>query len=116
VTVAVHHTDAGAVLNTLEAISNDLAERQNEYEAAATDRARLIRDWERRLAAHTMSAKGHDAAARKAAALGAAIAQDDLYERLMDAEGRYEGCRAVIKVLETRSMIGMAILRSQGRS
>lgn len=109
-------TDPGRVLHTLEAISEDLAERQNEYEQAASDRARLVRDWERRLAAHVMTAKGSDAGARKAAALGAAIAQDDLYERLMDAEGRFEGCRAVIKVLETRSMIGLGILRSQGRS
>lgn len=105
----------GAVVAGLEAIANDLAIRQNDYEEAAADRARLVREWERRLAAHRLTAKGNDADARKAAALGAAISQDDLYERLMDAEGRFEGCRAVIKVLETRAMIGLGILRSQNR-
>jgi hypothetical protein len=100
----------------LAAIDDDLAERMNEYESAATDRARLVRDWEKRIAGHRITAKGSDAEARKAAALGAAIGQDDLYERLLDAEGRFEGTKAVIKVLETRSMIGMAILRAQGRS
>lgn len=106
----------GAVLDALEKIEADLAERQNEYENAARNRARYVRDWEKRIAAHRVTAKGNDAEARKAAALGAAIGQDELYESLKDAEGEFEALRAVIKVLETRAMIGMAILRSQGRS
>lgn len=106
----------GAVLNALEQIEKSLAEQQNDYEQAASDRATLVRKWEKRLALCRLKAKGNDADARKAAALVMAIDQDDLYERLMDAEGRFEGCRASIKVSETRAMIGLGILRSQGRS
>jgi hypothetical protein len=104
------------VIGGLEAIEHDLAERQNDYEEAAKDRARLVREWEHRLAVSLRTAQGGDANARKAAALVMAITQDDLYERLREAEGAFEGCKAVIKVLETRAMIGMALLRSQGRA
>jgi hypothetical protein len=111
------HDNPGLVIGRLEEIQNDLAERQNEYEQAADDRARCIRDWEKRLAiSHAKFATGSDAATRKANAVMRAIEQDDLYERLSDAEARYDALRVVMKTLEARSMIGMAILRSQGRS
>lgn len=106
----------GAVLARLAAIENDLAERQNEYEEAAGDKTNLIRDWERRLAISTATAKGGDANARKQAALVMASAQDDLYDRLRDAESRYAALHAAVRVLETRATVGMAILKSQGRS
>jgi hypothetical protein len=44
-------------------------------------------------------AKGSNAETRKASALVAAIEQDDLYERLSDAEGRYEALRVVMRTL-----------------
>ena len=106
----------GAVVAALEEIDRNLALQQNDYEAAASDRAKLVRRWEKRLAICLLKAKGGDAAARKASALIAAIEMDGLYEELMDAEGRFEGARASIKVSETRAMIGLGILRSQGRS
>jgi hypothetical protein len=106
----------GLVMRRLAEIENDLAERQNEYEQAADDRARLVRDWERRIATATAQAKGGDANARKQAALVMAATQDDLYDRLKDAEARFAALHAVVKVLETRSTIGMSILRSQGRA
>jgi hypothetical protein len=110
------HTHAGAVMAALEAIGVDLANRQNDYEQAAGDRARLIRDWEKRLAQHRRTAKGNDAETRKAVALCSAIEQDDLYARLQTAEGDFEALRAVTRVLETRATIGMSILRAQGRA
>jgi hypothetical protein len=100
----------------LSEIENDLASRQGDYERAATDRARLMRDWERRLAICGTRSKGSSADVRKSAALVMAIEQDELFERLSDAEARFEALRAVIKVLETRSTIGMSILRAQGRA
>jgi hypothetical protein len=106
----------GPILSRLAELENDLAERQNRWEKAAGDRARLIRDWEHRLASHRVSAKGNDAEARKAAALGAAIDQDDLYERLKEAEGSYEALKSVIRVIEVRVGIGQSILKSMGRS
>lgn len=105
-----------AVMARLAAIEQDLAERQNEYETAADERARLVRDWEKRLALHHVKAKGSSADSRKAQALVSAIEQDDLYERLQDAEGRFEAHRTVYRVLETRATIGQSILRAQGRS
>jgi hypothetical protein len=105
-----------AVLERLAEIERDLGERQNEYEQAAGDRARLIRDWERRLAIATAKAKGGDANARKQAALVIAAEQDDLYDRLKYAEDVYAALHAVIRVLETRASIGQSILRSQGRA
>lgn len=104
-----------AVMERLGAIENDLAERTNDYETAANDRARLIRDWEKRLAIARKSAKGNDADARKAAALVTATEQDDLYERLTEAESTFEACKVVVRVLETRASIGQSILRAQGR-
>lgn len=105
-----------AVMQRLAEIEHDLGERQNEYEDAAGARARLIRDWEKRLARATATAKGGDANARKQAALVMAADQDELYESLTTAESEYAALHAVVKVLEVRATIGMSILRSQGRS
>lgn len=110
------HSNPAAVITRLSEIEQDLAERQNEYETAAGDKARLVRDWEKRLAIATATAKGGDANARKQAALVIAAEQDDLYDRLMGAEGAYAALHAVVKVLETRATIGMSILRAQGRA
>jgi hypothetical protein len=104
------------IMERLGAIEVDLATRQNEFEQAAGDRARLIRDWERRVAIARRTAKGNDADARKAAALVMAIDQDDLYERLSEAEGQFDALRAVTRVLETRASIGQSILRGMGRA
>lgn len=106
----------GAVMGTLDEIERALAELQNEYEAAAHDRAVLARRWEKRLAQCRLTAEGNDADARKAAALIAAINEDSLYKDLAEAEGKFEGARAVMKVHETRALIGMAILKAQGRA
>lgn len=109
------HSHPAAVMARLAEIENDLAERQNRYEQAAGDKARMIRDWDKRLAIARKTAKGNDADARKAAALVAAIEQDDLYERLKEAEGEYEASKVVVGVLDKRSAIGMSILKAQGR-
>lgn len=110
------HSDPAAVMARLSEIEADLGNRQNDLEQAAGDRARLIRDWERRLAISTATAKGGDANARKQAALVMAAEQDDLYERLRDAEGAYAALYAVVRVLDTRATIGMALLKTQGRT
>ena len=110
------YSHPAAIVAALEAIDEDLAQRQNQLEQAADDRARLIRDWERRLALSTAQARGGDANARKQAALVLAAEQDDLYERLTVAEGRYAGLAAVVRVLDTRSTIGMALLKAQARA
>lgn len=109
-------TDPAQIHARLEEIEQDLGARQNEYEAAAGDRARLIRHWEKRLAIHSKTAKGGSADVRKAVALASAIEQDDLYERLTEAEGLYDAHRVVARVLETRATIGQSLLKSMGRA
>lgn len=103
------------VLARLEEIEQDLATRQSAYEQAAGERARYVRDWDKRLAIHQKTAKGANAETRKATALVAAVEQDDLYERMTDAESRYEALRIVTKVMEQRATIGQSILKAQGR-
>lgn len=112
---AVNGLSPGGVMQRLADIENDLGERQHEYDNAAGESARLVREWEYRLAISRVKAKGNDADSRKAAALVMAIAQDDLYDRLKEAEGQFAAARAAVKVLETRAMIGMGILKGLGR-
>jgi hypothetical protein len=100
----------------LAEIDTELAERQNEYEDAARDRARFTRDWEKRVAINQRLAKGGDAFARKQAALASAAEQDDLYDRLTLAEATYAAAQAAIRVRETRVSIGQSILKAQGRA
>jgi hypothetical protein len=109
------HDSPGVVMDNLQVISNDMAGRLNEFENAARDRARLGRQWEKRLAIHMLKAQGSNSDMRKANALVAATEQDDLHERLTEAEATFEALRIVMKVLADRSMIGMAVLRAQGR-
>ena len=109
------HSAPHTVQGRLAEIEEDLANRMGEYEQAATDRAKLIRDWEKSLAICHLTAKGPNADTRKAHALVTAIEQDDTYDRLKDAEARYDALKVVTRVLETRASIGMAILKSQGR-
>ena len=104
------------VMERLEAIEAEIMERQNDYERAAGDKARMTRQWEKRLAQARLKAKGADADTRKAAALVMAAEQDDLYENLTRAEMDYAICYAALKQRETRVSIGQSILRAQGRS
>lgn len=109
------HSTPGQVMQRLNAIEHDLAERQNEYEEAASDRARLTRDWDHRMAVSITRAKGPNAEARKAHAFVMAVEMDDLYQHLTEAESTFEALRVVVRTLETRATIGMSILRAQGR-
>lgn len=102
-------------MERLAEIENDLATRQNDYEQAASDRARAVRNWDKRIAIHQRTATGANAEVRKAVALCVAIEQDDLYAELTDAEARYDALKVVTRTLETRASIGQSILRAQGR-
>lgn len=104
------------VMARLQAIEHDLAERQNDYEEAASNRARLLRDWEYRLQLHMKQAGGSNESKRKANAFVAAVEQDDLYEHLTEAEAAYDAHSVVVdKVLARRATIGQSILKAQGR-
>lgn len=122
------HTNPAAVHQRLADIEHELALKQGPLEQAADDRARLTRDWERRLALQTKVAHGPSVDVRKANALTASILQDyhegpdgagdgtSLYERLTDAEARYDSLRLVVRVLGDRATIGMSIKKTQERT
>jgi len=97
------------VMARLDAIDTDLAIRQNTYEAAALAWFRAKRDQEHAAARVFLSQTGTVAERRAHADLETAlIGKED--------EALYESLRAVMRTLETRATIGMAILKSQGRS
>jgi hypothetical protein len=104
------------VMERLETIEAEILERQNDYEKAAGDKARFTRQWEKRLAGARLTAEGKDAEMRKAAALMMAVGQDDLYEKLTEAETNYAICYAALKQREVRIGIGQSILKAQGRA
>jgi hypothetical protein len=106
--VTVTLDNPGAVLHRLEEIERDLAIRQGAFEAAALGWFRAKRNRERERALAFIAAQGTVAernaiADRDTAMLGAA------------EEAEYEALKAVVRTLETRSAIGMSILKSQTR-
>jgi hypothetical protein len=101
-------THPAAVMARLAEIENDLAVRQNALEAAGMAWFKGKRDKEFRFATAFLGAEGTVAERR-------AIADREtaLYARGYEAE--WEALRAVVRVLETRANIGMALLKAQGR-
>lgn len=98
-----------AVMARLEEIEADLRVAQNEIEAAAFAWFRAKREREQTEAMEFMRAEGTVEARRmQARRIASEIGADE--------EAVWEGKRAVVRVLETRSMIGTAILKAQGRS
>lgn len=97
------------IMERLEQIDRDLAERQAELEQAAMDWFRKKRDREHDWAVAFAAAEGTDTkrkaqANRESSRIGA------------EEEGRWEGLKAVVRVLETRATIGQSLLRSHGRA
>jgi hypothetical protein len=90
-------------------IETELAERQNDLEAAAFAWFTAKREREQTEAMEFMRAEGSvEARRQQAKRISAAIGAEE--------EASWEGKRAVIRVLETRAMVGTAILKAQGRS
>jgi cell division protein FtsB len=104
------------IMERLEAIEHDLETRQEEYEQAAEDRHKLVRDFEMRIARGSLAAHGSTATEKKWRAMETVAVNDDLYTRLTEAEGKYEGLKAVVRVLEQRASIGQSLLRAHGRA
>lgn len=99
------------VMATLTAIERDLANRQNAYESAARDWYQAQREIKRKAAHALLNSTRSSVAEKRAEADEAAY---DVESSAREAE--YEALKAVIRVLEQRSMICMAILKSQGRA
>jgi len=99
------------VMHRLTQIEHDLAERQNSYERAAGNWYAAQREIKKAHAIALLSSTKPSVTAQKAEADIAALASAGV-----EYEAEYESLKAVIRVLETRSMICMAILKSQGRA
>ena len=93
----------------LQELEQDLGNRQNLYAEAAEKWHRILREREYQHAVEFMKAKGNTTERREAAKAQTALIG-------VAEEAEFEGLRAAIKVMETRAMIGMALLKSAGRS
>jgi hypothetical protein len=93
----------------LQEIDDELAEYQNSYEEAAQGWFRAKRHKEQRSAELFMSTTG-TVAERKA------TADAQTAHIGMEEEAAYEAIKGVVRVLDTRAAIGMALLKAQGRS
>lgn len=94
-------------------IEEEMATKQPWYEEAADVLARVKREWDVRMAKALVVAEGSSKEQRESTALLAIVASDDdLYERLTDAEAKHNALRAVMASLQARASIGQSILRS----
>ena len=98
-----------AIQARLETIEQDIATRQNELEATAMSWFRAKRDRERAYAQAYIEAQG-TVDERKSKAIQAS------YLIGLEDEARYEALKAVMRVLDTRASIGMALLKAQARA
>lgn len=96
------------ITERLEAIETDLSERERELHDAAMEWFKAKRDREHDRAVAFLAAEG-------TVAKREAIADRDTSHIGKEAEATYEAVRAVVRVLETRANIGMALLKAQGR-
>jgi len=97
------------VMERLDAIEVDLADRQVELEDAAWKWHTAKRDREKHRAETFLLAEG-------TVAERSAVAEKESATDGRDEEARYESLKAVVRTLETRASIGQSILRSQARA
>ena len=98
-----------SVEQRLEAIDQDLAIRQNLYEAAAKAHFLKVAEVTKDKAIAYRKADGNSTDKRESA-------NEQHGEDGSKEQAEYEALKAVIKVLESRATIGMAILKSHGRA
>lgn len=101
-------TQPSAVIARLEEIERDLALRQNLLEAAAMSFYKIKRDREHARAVAFLTAEGTVAERN-------AVADRETALTGKQEEAEYESLKAVVRTLDTRASIGMAVLKSQGR-
>lgn len=94
----------------LQELEQDLGHRQNAYASAAERSSLVCRKREHQHAVEFMKATGGTVTERKEQARE----QTSLIG--MEEEAEHEGLKAAIKVMDTRSMILMALLKSAGRT
>jgi hypothetical protein len=101
--------DPATIMRRLDEIEVDLAVAQNELEGIALAWFRAKREREVAEAMEFTRAEGPVEARRmQARRIAASIG--------VEQEARWEAKRAVVRVLESRANVGMALLKSMGRS
>lgn len=104
-------SDPANVMNTLTAIENDMATRQNGYEKVAKAFYDAKRDLDLVYARALLSSKQTSVTEKKAEAEIARLTTEGA-----EYEAEFDATRAVLKLLESRSTICMSILKAQGRA
>lgn len=105
-----------AIKERLEQIESDLGEKQEPYAEAAEEYYRHLPKWNLEEAKAMLQAEGSTVSEKRANAHAfLARTQNELYHDHMQKQAEYEGHRAAIRVLEARSMIGMALLKAETR-
>lgn len=97
------------LMERLEQIEADLAVRQNVAEAAAESWFLAKRDREKAWAEAFIAAEG-------SVKLREAIADREVANMGRVEEAGWEASKAVLRVLDTRSMIGQSLLKAHGRA
>lgn len=97
------------VMHRLSQIEHDLAELENDYASAAEEWYLAKREIEKIKAEAMLSSESKFVAEKRAAAEIAGWDMDG------GSEARYVAIKARVSVLESRSMILMALLKTQGR-
>jgi hypothetical protein len=100
-----------AVMTRLAEIDTDLAERQNPYERVAKAFYGAKRDLDLAYARKLLSSTQDSVTEKKADAEITRLTTEGA-----EHEAEFEATRAVLKLLESRSVILMSILKSQGRA
>jgi hypothetical protein len=104
-------THPSAIIARLGEIEADLALRQNQFEEVARQWYVAQREIGRKKAQALLGSSAKTVAAAKAEG---ELAAYDIEGAASEAE--YESLKAVIRVLEQRAMIGMSLLKAQGRT
>lgn len=100
----------------LQAIEQELADKQPDYERYADDAVRMEKQYELRVARGKVVSKAVTETAKKDQVLVSIAAADDgFYEKYVETLATYAGIKAAVKLGETRAMIGMALLKAQQR-
>lgn len=96
------------VMGRLCEIENSLAMLQNKLEDAALDYFRAKRDREKKWAEEFIGATGTDGQRKAAATVATAHIG-------VEAEGKWEGLKKVVTVLDARRSIGQSLLNTQAK-
>jgi hypothetical protein len=103
-----------AVMQRLADIEGQMASNENGLEAAAMDYFSAKREHDLEMAKAVLRQEGKTVDQRNAQAL-VEVATGDVWQKFVTSEAAYNGLKLAQESLSSRSMIGMAILRAQGR-